>query len=161
MSDRSNIRDTVVELLKTSLTEANSSLYYTDIDNQVFGAELILEDILAHPAIVVSLGPESTEYQGSGFRWSLLTLYFTCVVKNQDAAEEELEYLLQDIKTFIDINEGFNYTVIKPDGDTDTRAVTEIRFGELATDEGTMRPFGVGQIVVTIRYNERDARFRH
>lgn len=158
MTDRTSIRDSLVETMRLDMTGENDT-YYIDIDNQVFGDELVFEDLKAYPAINVTLGPEAPEYQGSGFRWSLLTVYFTCFVKNQDAAEEELEKLLQDVKTFVDINESLNYTVIKPDGSTETRAITEIRYEELATDEGTMRPFGVGQIVVTVRYDERDARF--
>lgn len=160
MSDRTTIRDTIVELMKAQMTDENNHAFYTDIDNQVFGDELVFEDIKAYPAITVSLGPERTELQSSGFRWQVMTLYFTAFVRSQDAAEEELEKLLQDIKTFVDLNDSMHYTVIKPNGDTEPRAVTDMRYEELATDEGTMRPFGVGQIVISVRYNERDARFR-
>ena len=137
--------------------ELKNHVYHVDIDNQVVGRNLIPQDVKVFPTITVALGPESTEYQPSGFRWNFLTMYFRAYVRSEDAAEELLEELIQDIKTFIDRNETIAYNDIKPDGSEELLSATQMTVQEVTTDEGVLRPHGIGEVRVLIRYQDHNA----
>lgn len=159
MTDRTSLRDTIVDTMNTSLTATNSDTYHTDIDMNVHGKNLYLDEVQQFPAITVALGPERPEYQPGGFRWMYLTLTIRAYVKSEDMAEEQLELLLQDIKTFIDMHEDIDYTIIKPDGTSVTKHATEMTILTISTDEGILRPLGLGEVSIEIRYPDRNSRF--
>lgn len=159
MTHRASIRDTMVEVLKQELSDTNKDKYYTDIDMQVKENNLYLDQIEAFPAITVGLGSERPEYQPGGFRWMFLTLVIRAYVKSEDRADEKLELLIQDIKTFIDTHEDIEYTITKPDGSSTKLEATEMTILSITTDEGILHPFGLGEVTLEIRYPDRNSRF--
>lgn len=128
--------------------------YHTNIDNQVTGRNLYPQDIEYFPTVTIALGPETVEYQPAGFRWNFLTLFFRAYVHSEDETEERTEELIQDIKNFIDRNETISYNEIKPDGSTQVYEATQMSIQEITTDEGVLRPIGIGEIRVRIRYED-------
>ncbi len=130
------------------------SPYHTEIDNQVSGRGLYPQDIEAYPAITVTLGPETTDYQPGGHRWNYLTLYFRGYVFSEDETEEKTEEIIQDIKNFIDRNESISYNENKPDGTTQVYEATEMSVQTITTDEGVLRPTGIGELQVRVRYQD-------
>lgn len=155
----------MMELIRTEMDGTQPAVYYTDIDEAVTGKNLYVQDVQTFPTISVALGPESIEYQPGGFRWIFLTLYLRAYVKSDDMAEEKLEELIEDIKTFIDKNEDISYTVLNPGGDpsnpndSQTLMATQMTLQEITTDEGVLRPFGIGEIRLQVRYQDRNSRF--
>jgi hypothetical protein len=133
-------------------------VYLTDIEGEVSGNNLHFQDIEGYPHITVTLGSESVEYQPSGFRWNFLTLFIRAYVKSEDAAEERLEEIIQDIKTFVDRNEVIPYTITKPDGTTQDLQATEMTIEQITTDEGLLRPLGIGEVSISVRYADRNGR---
>lgn len=159
MSNRTSVRDAIVEALKTELTLANSDKYYTDIDKNVSSENLYLDQVEVFPAITVALGPETPEYQPGGFRWMFLNLIIRMYVKSEDESDQLLEQLIQDIKTFIDTHEDIDYTITKPDGSSNIYRATEMTILSIGTDEGILAPFGIGEVSIQIRYQDRNSRF--
>ena len=165
MTNRSSIKDAIITLIKTEMDGSRGTVYYTDIDDAVTGQNLYVQDVQSFPTISVALGPETPEYQPGGFRWIFLTLYVRCYVKSEDEAEERLEQLIEDVKTFVDRNEDITYNVLKPGGnpsnpnDLQSHTATQMTVQEITTDEGVLRPFGIGEIRLQVRYQDRNSRF--
>jgi hypothetical protein len=156
MSKRSSIKNALIEQINNELTAANEgTIYYTDIDKNTLGDAVFADSVEVFPAITVILGPERTEYLPSGFRWQYLTMYLRAHVKSEDETEEQLEELISDIKTFIDNFERLDYTVTNPDGTDTIQTVTQITTVSITTDEGLLKPLGMGEINVEVRYSER------
>lgn len=164
MSHRINIRDKLVESMKDELSAANSNIYFTDIDRQVFGDQLFLSQIDVFPAITISVGPERPTYQPGGFRWLNADYYIRIYVRSEDGSAEQLEKIIEDIKTFIDLHEDFEYDIrkpgMKPEDPSEKGQVTQFTLLEITTDEGVLKPYGVAEMLVSILYGERNARFR-
>ena len=159
MSDRTSIKDALVAQMNTEFTAANEGVtYYNDLDQNVKGDILYLEEMEVFPAITVALGPERVEYLPSGFRWQFLTLYIRSYVKSEDETEQRLEQLLADIKTFVDNFERLVYTVINPDGTTTEKMVTQMTTIAITTDEGLLKPNGIGEMNIEVRYADRNSR---
>lgn len=159
MTHRTSIRDRMVDVLKLELSDQNLDKYYTDVDMNVHGNNLYLDQVEAFPAITVGLGPERPEYQPGGFRWMFLTLVIRAYVKSEDNADEKLELLIQDIKTFIDTHEDIEYTITKPDGTNVTHEATQMTILSINTDEGVLHPMGIAEVSLEIRYQDRNSRF--
>ncbi|AUG85035.1 tail terminator [Vibrio phage Ceto] len=159
MTHRTSIRDKIVDTLKQELTDTNQDTYYTDIDMNVSGENLYLDQVETFPALTVALGPERPEYQPGGFRWMYLTLVIRAYVKSEDRADEELELLIQDIKTFIDTHEDIEYTITTPKGVQKQLQATEMTILSINTDEGVLSPMGIGEVAIEIRYQDRNVRF--
>lgn len=161
MTSRTSIRDAIVDLLKVELTDTNSKTYHTDIDKNVQSNTkgLYLDQIETFPAITVGLGPERPEYLPGGFRWMFLNLTIRLYVKSEDMSDEQLELLLQDIKTFIDTHENIEYTISKPDGTSVAKKATQMTIISIDTDEGVLHPHGIGEVSLEIRYPDRNVRF--
>lgn len=156
MSDRASIKKALVAGLNSELSEANEgSTYHTNIDMNVSGNSIFLDDIEIFPAVAIALGPERTEYLPSGFRWNYLTLYLRMYVKSEDESEEQLEQLIADIKTFIDNFERLDYTVKNPDDTDANKTVTQMTLVSVTTDEGLLKPIALGEINVEVRYADR------
>lgn len=160
MTHRASIRDRIVEVLKTELSDKNLDKYYTDIDLNVHSKNLYLDQVEAFPALTVGLGPERPEYQPGGFRWMYLTITIRAYVKSEDRADEELELLIQDIKTFIDTHEDIEYTIHTPKGVERKLDATEMTILNINTDEGVLHPMGIGEVNIEIRYPDRNVRFK-
>ncbi|AJF40902.1 tail terminator [Vibrio phage phi 3] len=161
MSRRISIRTSLVEKLKQELNGTGN--YWTDIDGQVFGDQLFLSQIETFPAITVSAGSERPTYLPGGFRWLKSDYFIRVYVRNEDASAEELEKIIEDIKTFIDLNEEFEYDILKPGADStspiEKGTVTQVTLQEVTTDEGVLRPYAVGEILLTVLYDERSKRY--
>ena len=108
MSNRTSIRDQLVTLMKQEISSDNPTIYHIDLDKQVFGKQLFLSDIETFPAVTVGLGPEVPNYKPGGFRWLNLDLYIRIYVRSDDASDEQLEKIIEDVKTFIDLHEEIN-----------------------------------------------------
>ncbi|AKY02266.1 hypothetical protein AEO54_297 [Vibrio phage vB_VorS-PVo5] len=160
MTHRASIRDKIVEVMKEQLSDQHLDTYYTDIDMNVHNKNLYLDQVEAFPAITVGLGPERPEYQPGGFRWMYLTLMIRAYVKSEDRSDEELELLLQDIKTFIDTHEDIEYTITTPQGTEKTYEATQMTVLSINTDEGILHPMGIGEVTLEIRYPDRNVRFK-
>ena len=67
-------------------------------------------------------------------------------VNSEEDAQMQLEQLLEDVSACIDANRQLIYD------DTYGYATTEILITTTTTDEGLLRPYGVGELNLQVRY---------
>jgi len=105
------------------------------------------DEVAEFPAVHVSAGAETREYEGAGFKFRYLTLTFRCYVNEEDAVEA-LEALLEDVETVIEDNNPITYT----DSLGNTATTVQHTIVSIDTDEGVLEPLGIGEIVAEIQY---------
>lgn len=157
---RTSIANRLRDLLKAEMDGSQPTKYYTNIYDNVSTKILHFNDIKDFPFISIVKSLENVENQPSGFRWNFLNLYFRIYVRGEDTYDEDLEKVISDVKTFIDTNENFEYTITKPDGSSSTHKGTEMIVTTIGTDEGLLAPDAMGEIQVRVRYEDCNALFR-
>ena len=105
------------------------------------------DEVAEFPAVHVSAGAETREYEGAGFKFRYLTLTFRCYVNEEDAVEA-LEALLEDVETVIEDNNPITYT----DSLGNTATTVQHTIVSIDTDEGVLEPLGICEIVAEIQY---------
>ena len=143
-SRRMAIVSALVEKLK--LINGNSP-YRSNLYNNVLPKLLFWDEVQDFPAVHLSAGAETREYQGGGYKDRFMTLTIRIYVQEEDAVFA-LEKLFEDIETVIEDNSNLSYT----DQDNKAQKVQQLTIVSLDTDEGALEPLGVGEIVCEVRY---------
>lgn len=143
-SRRMAIVSALVEKLK--LINGNSP-YRSNLYNNVLPKLLFWDEVQDFPAVHLSAGAETREYQGGGYKDRFMTLTIRVYVQEEDAVFA-LEKLFEDIETVIEDNSNLSYT----DQDNKAQKVQQLTIVSLDTDEGALEPLGVGEIVCEVRY---------
>lgn len=154
MSFRNSIVASIGDLIKKELDGTQTNKYFTNIYSNVFTSSRQFSQIQDYPAVTVSAGPESFEYQTAGLRWNFLQIYIRMYVKDESEPNAKLELIIEDIKNLIDEFDSISYTVTKPDGTELNLRTTQSTLSEISTDEGLLAPLGIGELVLTIRYSQ-------
>lgn len=141
MSARSSIAKELVNKLKliNGTTPFNTNLYNTNVTTKL----KFWDEIQDFPYICVVPGSETREYHPAGFKWGFLNISLKLYVQGENPIEK-LEDLLQDVEYIITNNEVLEYETGK--------STTEILINSITTDEGLLSPYGVGEILISVRY---------
>ena len=142
---RKKITDALVEKLKQI---DGSHPYNTNLFQNVKANMVFLDEIESYPKVCVVAGDETREYQPGGFKWRFLTLSIRAYVKNEDDAQEELALLFEDIESILDDNDAMVYD----DSVSPSQAITQLTVLNLTTDEGVIKPLGIGEMAIEVRY---------
>lgn len=141
---RQSIVDALVEAFKTI---DGTGDFYTNIYNNVSPRLKFWDEIDDFPAIHLNAGSERREYQGGGYRDRFLSVVIRCYVKEEDAIEA-LDKLLEDTETVLETNSRLEYF----DKLGATQYTHQISLISIDTDEGVLEPYGVGELLVEVRY---------
>lgn len=137
---RSAIVDAVIAKLKQI---DGSGSFNIDLANNVTNKLIFWDEVNDFPYVSVVAGNETREYLPGGFKWGIIGINIRMYVYNEEPLED-LEKVLYDIETQLDANNVLTY---------DTGKQTEqITILSIATDEGLLAPYGVGEITAEIRY---------
>lgn len=141
-------RTQIVKALATKFKEIDGTgSYKSNLYNFAEPKLKFWDEINDFPAVFVTPGKEDREYHPAGFKWGFLNVSIRAYVKDEDDPQSLLENLLQDIEYCIDSSIGqivYN---------TETGAsTTEISIVSIATDEGLLHPYGVGEVHILVRY---------
>lgn len=121
--------------------------YRSNLYNNVESKLLFWDEVQDFPAVHISAGSETREYQGSGYKDRFMTLTIRVYVQEENA-NLALEKLFEDVETVIEDNSNLSYT----DQDGKAQKVHQLTIVSLDTDEGALEPLGVGEIVCEVRY---------
>lgn len=121
--------------------------YLTNLYQNVHPRLKFWDEITEFPAIHLNPGAETREYQGGGYKDRFLGVTVRCYVYEEDAVEA-LEALLEDVETVIETNSRLEYE----DREGNTQYTQQITVISISTDEGTLEPYGVGEIQIEVRY---------
>ena len=149
MSARSGIVNALVDKLKNELNGTGN--FVTNIFTNVGKQSKTFENINDFPYISITPGPEQREYQPSQITWADLTIYFRIYVNNNDDPQAELEQIISDLETFVDINQKISYNVTVPSG-VEERKTVVWSITSITTDEGLLAPYGLAEVQVSVRY---------
>ena len=142
-------RKKIVDSLADKLKEIDGNHPYNiNLFDNVQSKMVFLDEIEQYPKVCVVAGDEEREYQPGGFKWRFLTLKIRAYVKNEDDAQEELALLFEDIENILDNNDAMVYD----DSVSPSQAITQLTVLNLTTDEGVIKPLGIGEMAIEVRY---------
>tara|TARA_R110002153_G_scaffold104709_1_gene242787 strand:- start:318 stop:770 length:453 start_codon:yes stop_codon:yes gene_type:complete len=121
--------------------------YLSNVYKNVHPRLKFWDEVEEFPAIHLNAGSESRDYQGGGFKDRYLSITLRIYVNEEDAVEA-LDKLLEDIETSLEENSRLSYT----DRQGVTQTTQQISIISITTDEGVLEPYGVGEILVEVRY---------
>lgn len=101
------------------------------------------DEVQQFPAVFVTPGSEQRDYLPGDFTWGYLNVCVKAYVRGEEP-QTELEQLLEDLETVVDLNRVLEYSPGK--------TTTEILVTSITTDEGLLAPYGVGEINLQVRY---------
>lgn len=138
----------IVEALVEKLKEIDGTGdYLTNLYDNVTPRLKFWDEVEDFPSIHVNAGSESREYQAGGYKDRFLGLTLRIYVNEEDAVEA-LEKLMEDVETVIEENARLEYT----DRQGNTQYTHQITIVSIDTDEGVLEPFGVGEMMIEVRY---------
>lgn len=141
-------RSGIINALRTELKKVDGSTpFKSDFHGNVHKNLKFWDEIDDFPYVCLVAGDEVREYLPSDFKWAFLDLSIKVYVKGEDP-EELLENAFSDIEYVIDSNNNIEY-----DPNDSTKKTTDMRITTISTDEGLLRPLGVGDINIQIRYD--------
>lgn len=142
-------RQSIVNELTEKLKEINGTGdYLTDLYNNVSPRLLFWDEVEEFPAVHLNAGSETREYQGAGYKDRFLSVTIRCYVKSEEDAVDELSKLIEDIETNIENYSRLEYI----DRQGNTQTTQQITIVSIDTDEGVLDPYGVGEILIEVRY---------
>lgn len=144
MSRRTSIVKALVEKFKTI---TGTSPYHVNLFGNAFPILKFWNEIDDFPAVYVTAGPEFREYLPGDFAWVHFNISIKAYCKGEDA-QLDMETLLEDLETCINLNRELTYDVAK------SYKTTEILVQSIVTDEGLLAPYAVGEITVTVQYQK-------
>jgi len=121
--------------------------YLSNVYKNVHPRLKFWDEVEEFPAIHLNAGSESRDYQGGGFKDRYLSITLRIYVNEEDAVEA-LDKLLEDIETSLEENSRLSYT----DRQGVVQTTQQISIISISTDEGVLEPYGVGEILVEVRY---------
>lgn len=141
-------RQSIIDALVTKLKTINGTGdFLSNIYNNVSPRLKFWDEVEDFPAIHLNAGTERRDYQGAGYKDRYLAVTVRVYVKEEDAVEA-LDKLLEDIETVVEQNSRLAYT----DKQNNTQYTQQITVVSIDTDEGVLEPYGVGEILLEVRY---------
>ena len=141
-------RSAIVDALVVKLKQINQTGdFLTDVFDNVHPRLKFWDEVDTFPALHLNAGSETREYQGGGYKDRFLNLTIRCYVKETDAVDA-LDKLLEDVETVVEANGRLAYI----DKQGATHHTLDIVIISIETDEGVLEPFGVGEVLLQVRY---------
>lgn len=141
-------RISIVESLVLKLKEIDGTgEYLTNIYQNVHPRLKFWDEVEEFPAIHLNAGSETREYQGGGYKDRFMSVSLRVYVNEEDAVTA-LDKLMEDIETVLETNSRLEYT----DKQGNTQYTQQITIVSIDTDEGVLEPYGVGEMLIEVRY---------
>ena len=141
-------RQAIVNALVDKLKEINGNgEYLTNLFNNVHPRLKFWDEIEEFPAVHLNAGSETREYQAGGYKDRFMNLTLRCYVNSEDSVED-LDKLMEDVEVVLEDNSRLQY-IDRKGVPQYTHQITVI---SIDTDEGVLEPYGVGEMVVEVRY---------
>jgi len=121
--------------------------YTTNIFQNVSPRLKFWDEVEEFPAIHLNAGSETRQYQGGGYKDRFMSVTLRCYVYEEDAVVA-LEGLMEDIETVLEQNSRLEYT----DRNGSIQYTQQITIVSIDTDEGVLEPYGVGEMLIEVRY---------
>lgn len=141
---RQSIVNALVDKFKTINGTGN---FLSNVYGNVSPRLKFWDEVEDFPAIHLNAGSETRDYQTAGYKDRFLTVTVRAYVKEEDAVDA-LDKLLEDIETVVEENSRLAYT----DRQNNSQFTQQITVVSIDTDEGVLEPYGVGEVLLQVRY---------
>ena len=121
--------------------------YLTNVYNNVSPRLKFWDEVEDFPSIHLNAGSERRDYQGGGYKDRYMATTIRIYVNEEDAVEA-LDKLIEDVETVLEVNSRLAYT----DKQGNTQHTHQITIVSIDTDEGVLEPYGVGEMLIEVRY---------
>jgi len=146
--DYTTRRLAIIDALVAKLKDIDGTgSYRTNLFENVSPRLKFWDEVEEFPAIHLNAGSETREYQGGGYKDRYMSVTLRCYVNEEDAVVA-LEKLMEDVETVLEINSRLAYK----DREGNTQYTQQITIISLDTDEGVLEPYGVGEMLIEVRY---------
>lgn len=141
-------RQSIVNALVTALKGIDGTgSFLSNVYNNVSPRLKFWDEVEDFPSIHINAGSERRQYQGAGYKDRFLAATVRVYVKEEDAVDA-LDKLLEDVETVLEENSRLVYV----DKQGKTQYTQLINIISIDTDEGVLEPYGVGEILIEVRY---------
>lgn len=141
-------RQSIVAALVEALKEIDGNGdYESNVYDNVHPRLKFWDEVEEFPAIHMNAGSETREYQGAGYKDRFLSVTIRLYVNEEDAVDA-LDKLIEDTETVLEKNSRLAYL----DKQGNTQYTQQISIVSIDTDEGVLEPYGVGEILIEVRY---------
>ncbi len=141
-------RQSIVDALVVELKKIDGSgNFLSNVYNNVSPRLRFWDEVEDFPSIHINAGAETRQYQGGGYKDRFLTVTVRIYVKEEDAVDA-LDRLIEDIETVLEQKSRLAYT----DKQGNSQYAQQISIISINTDEGVLEPYGVGEILIEVRY---------
>jgi len=131
---------TNLKLIDGSISSLNSNYtFQNNAFNNVFRKVKFLDEVNDFPSVFFQVGEEVRVYNTSGNTTGLIPLTLRIYV-NDEESSGSLDSLIQDIEHVI-------YNL-----DTGVYNIRDMTISSVDTDEGLVKPYGIGEIEILIEY---------
>ena len=138
----------IVKAMEDKLKTINgNSPFRSNLYNNVLPRLIFWDEVSDFPAVHVSAGAETREYQGGGYKDRFLTVTIRVYVQEENAIFA-LEKLFEDIESVLEENSRLEYK----DQNNNSQYTHQITIVSIDSDEGALEPLGVGEIICEVRY---------
>ena len=146
--DYSTRRMAIIKALEDKIKGINGNFpYRTNLYNNVLPRLKFWDEVEDFPAVHISAGSETRQYQAGRYKDRYLTVTIRVYVSEENAVFA-LEKLFEDIETVLEDNASLSYV----DQNGTSQSVQQITILSLDTDEGALEPLAVGEIICEVRY---------
>jgi len=121
--------------------------YATNLFGSVSPRLKFWDEVEEFPSVHLNAGSETREYQGGGYKDRFMSVTLRCYVNEEDAVSA-LERLMEDVETVLEENSRLSYI----DRNGNTQYTQQITIVSIDTDEGVLEPYGVGEMMIEVRY---------
>lgn len=141
-------RISIVNALVDKLKEIDGTGdYLTNLYDNVHPRLKFWDEVEEFPSIHLNAGSETRDYQGGGYKDRFLGITLRIYVNEEDAVVA-LDKLMEDVETVLEVNSRLEYT----DKQGNTQHTQQITIVSIDTDEGVLEPYGVGEMLIEVRY---------
>tara|TARA_Y100000401_G_scaffold90302_1_gene75888 strand:+ start:1339 stop:1791 length:453 start_codon:yes stop_codon:yes gene_type:complete len=141
-------RANIIAALATELKKINGAgQFLVDLNNNVSTRLMFWDEVDDFPCVHLNAGSETRTYQGAGYKDRFLAVTIRCYVNEEDA-QMSLNALMEDIETVVENSNTLQYT----DKQNQIYNVQQMSIISIDTDEGVLEPYGVGEILIEVRY---------
>jgi hypothetical protein len=141
-------RQAIVNAIVDKLKGINGTgTYLTNLFENVHPRLKFWDEIEEFPAVHLNAGSETREYQGGGYKDRFMSITIRCYVNSEDAVDD-LDKLLEDVEVVLEDNSRLAYS----DRNGATQYAHQITIISIDTDEGVLEPYGVGEMIIEVRY---------
>ena len=141
-------RQSIIDALVVEFKKIDGSgEFLTNVFGNVSPRLKFWDEVEDFPALHLNAGAETRAYQAGGYKDRFLAVTVRMYVKEEDAVDA-LDKLIEDVETVIDNSTRLAYT----DKQNNTQYTQQITVVIIDTDEGVLEPYGVGEMLLEVRY---------